>query len=61
LANRAQDELVIDLTRVGEELGREIDLGQWLTTMATYVGRVEVEEGVFRITSQMLELDPSTL
>ena len=57
----AQDELVIDLTRVGEELGREIDLGQWLTTMATYVGRVEVEEGVFRITSQMLELDPSTL
>ena len=57
----AQDELVIDLTRVGEELGREIDLCQWLTTMATYVGRVEVEERVFRITSQMLELDPSTL
>ena len=57
----AQDELVIDLTRVGEELGREINLGQWLTIMTTYVGRISVEEGVFRITSQMLELDPSTL
>jgi len=57
----AQDELVIDLARVGEELGREIDLGQWLTIMTTYVGRVEIEEGVFRITSQMLELEPSTL
>jgi hypothetical protein len=57
----AQDELVIDLARVGEELGREIELGQWLTIMTTYVGRVSVEEGgVFRITSQMLELDPST-
>ena len=56
----AQDELVIDLRRVGEELGREIELGQWLTIMTTYVGRVSVEEGLFRITSQMLELDPST-
>lgn len=57
----AQDELVIDLKRVGEELGRDIELGQWLTIMTTYVGRVSVEEGVFRITSRMLELDPSTV
>jgi hypothetical protein len=57
----AQDEIVVDLARVGEELGREIDLGQWLTIMTTYVGRVETEEGVFRITSRMLELEPSTL
>lgn len=53
----AQDELVIDMSRVGDELGREIDLGQWLTIMTTFVGRVEVEEGRFRITSEMLELD----
>jgi hypothetical protein len=57
----AQDEIVVDLARVGEELGREIDLGQWLTIMTTYVGRVETEEGVFRITSKMLELEPSPL
>ena len=57
----AQDELIIDLARVGEELGREIDLGQWLTIMTTYVGRVDIEEGVFRVTSQMLELEPSAL
>jgi hypothetical protein len=54
----AEDDLVIDLKHVGEELGREIELGQWLTIMTTYVGRVSVEEeGIFRITSQMLELD----
>ena len=54
----AQDELVIDLKRVGEELGRNIELGQWLTVMTTYVGRVSTDqEGIFRITSQMLELD----
>jgi len=57
----AQDELVVDLRRVGDELGRDIDLSQWLTIMTTYVGRVEVEDGIFRITSQMLELDRSTL
>jgi hypothetical protein len=57
----AEDELIVDLSRVSEELGREIDLGQWLTIMSTYVGRVAIEDGVFRITSQMLELDPSTL
>ncbi|MBF6567558.1 MAG: MmoB/DmpM family protein [Candidatus Binataceae bacterium] len=55
---KAQDELVIDLKRVGEELGREIELGQWLTIMTTFVGRVSVEEGAFRITSEMLEFAP---
>ena len=57
----AQGELVVDLARVGEELGREIALGQWLTIMTTYVGRVEIEENLFRITSRMLELEPSTV
>jgi hypothetical protein len=57
----AVDEIVIDLKRVGEELGRDIELGQWLTIMTTFVGRVSVEEeGVFKITSQMLDLEPST-
>jgi hypothetical protein len=56
----APNELIVDMTRVGDELGRQIDLGQWLTIMTTYVGRVEVEEGRFRITSEMLELERST-
>lgn len=53
----APDELIIDMARVGEELGSEIDLSQWLTIMTTYVGRVMVEEGRFRLTSKMLELE----
>lgn len=57
---KAQDELVIDLKRVGEELGRDIALGQWLTIMTTFVGRIAVEEGTFRITSEMLEFAPPT-
>lgn len=55
----APNELIVDMARVGDELGREIDLGQWLTIMTTYVGRVEIEEGRFRITSEMLELERS--
>lgn len=56
----APGELVIDMARVGEELGGEIDLSQWLTIMTTYVGRVVVEEGLFRLTSKMLELERPT-
>ncbi len=53
----APDELIVDMARIGEELGSEIDLGRWLTIMTTFVGRVEVEEGRFRLTSKMLELE----
>jgi hypothetical protein len=50
-------EIQIDMARVGEELGREITLSNWLVVMTTFVGRAAPEEGCFRVTSDMLELD----
>jgi len=52
--------LLADLPKVGTLNRRQIATLAGLARFS-YVGRVEVEEGVFRITAQMLELDPSTL
>lgn len=51
------DELVIDMERVGEELGEPIGLSEWLVVMSTFVGRVETDPGYFRVTSRMVELE----
>jgi hypothetical protein len=55
---RAEDEIFIDMERVGQELGRELSLGQWLVVMTSFVGRAAPGANHFRVTSQMLELDP---
>ena len=54
----AEGEIPIDLNRVGEELGRELSLSQWLVSMSSYVGRVETEQASFRVTSKMADLEP---
>lgn len=56
----AEKEISIDLQLVAQELGREISMGEWLVVMSTYVGRVETEETVFRVTSEMLQMGADT-
>ena len=51
-----EKEIVIDLNKVGEELGEDISLSQWLVVMSTFVGRVETEPDRFRVTTEMLQL-----
>ena len=57
----ADDEIVIDITRVGEELGEPIALSDWLVVMSTFVGRVVTDPATFRVTSALtdLEVDPA--
>lgn len=50
-------EIYVDMTRVGEEMGREVTLSSWLVVMTTFVGRAAPEEHHFRVTSDMLELN----
>jgi len=50
-------EIYVDMGRVGEEMGREITLSNWLVVMTTFVGRAAPEENYFRVTSEMLELN----
>ncbi|MBI2803263.1 MAG: MmoB/DmpM family protein [Gammaproteobacteria bacterium] len=54
------DEIVIDLDRVGQELGEFISLGDWLVVMSSFVGRVMTDPRTFRVTSQMLDFEPVT-
>lgn len=53
----AQDEIVIDMNRVGEELGEPIALSEWLVIMSTFVGRVITEPTFFRVTSDVTGID----
>jgi hypothetical protein len=52
-----EGEIVIDLTRVGEELGEKISLGSWLVVMSSFVGRVVTDPMTFRVTSHMTDLE----
>lgn len=52
----ADDEIRVDMHRVGEELGRELTLSQWLVVMSSFVGRAAPGADYFRVTSDMLDL-----
>jgi hypothetical protein len=53
----ADDEIVISMDKVGQELGRQIELSQWLVIMSTFVGRAAPGPDFFRVTSKMVELE----
>ena len=53
----AADEIVVDMRRVGEELGENISLSEWLVVMSTFVGRVVTDPHCFRVTTQMTDLE----
>lgn len=52
----ADNELRVEMSRVGEELGSPITLGQWLVVMVTFVGRAAPGGDYMRVTSQMMDL-----
>lgn len=53
----SEGEIVIDLVRVGQELGEQISLGNWLVIMSSFVGRVITDPMSFRVTSHMTDLE----
>lgn len=53
----SEREIVIDLERVGQELGEQISLGDWLVIMSSFVGRVITDPMSFRVTSHMTDLE----
>jgi hypothetical protein len=55
----ADGEIIVDLSRVGEELGEAIALTDWLVVLSTFVGRVVTDPHTFRVTSHMTDLDPA--
>ena len=53
----ADDEIVVSMDKVGQELGRPIELSQWLVIMSSFVGRAAPGPDFFRVTSKMVELE----
>lgn len=53
----ADDEIVVSMDKVGQELGRSIELSQWLVVMSSFVGRAAPGPDFFRVTSKMVELE----
>jgi hypothetical protein len=53
----ADDEIVVPMEKVSEELGRPIELGQWLVIMSSFVGRAQPGPDFFRVTSKMIDLE----
>jgi MmoB/DmpM family len=53
-------EIVVDIARVGEELGEKITLGDWLVIMSSFVGRVMTDPMTFRVTSHLTDLETVT-
>jgi hypothetical protein len=51
------DEIYVDMGRVGQELGRPLALSEWLVTLVSFVGRAAPGADYFRVTSQMTDLD----
>jgi hypothetical protein len=50
----AEDELVVDLTKISALLERPFDEKDFLVYVSSYYGRVSVEDGAIRLLSDML-------
>jgi hypothetical protein len=53
----ADDEICVEMERVGRRLGRSIALRQWLSVMSSFVGRAAPGSDCFRVTSELLDAD----
>jgi len=53
----ARSRITIDFVAVGERLGRPLSLPEFLVSMSSYYGRVDVDDSAFIVTSEMLQLD----
>ena len=52
-----EGKIEIDVTAVGERLGRELDVPSFLVVMSSYYGRAQVNEHTFGVYSEMLQLE----
>jgi hypothetical protein len=54
---QGEGEICIDLDRVSEAFGDSLSMGQWLVTMSSYIGRINLDDRHFRVTSDVLQLE----
>jgi hypothetical protein len=52
-----EGKIEVDVTAVGERLGRDLDVPTFLVVMSSYYGRAQVTENTFGVYAEMLQLD----
>jgi hypothetical protein len=55
-----EGKIEIDVTEVGERLGRELDVPSFLVIMSSYYGRAQVDEQKFGVYAEMLQLEEAS-
>ena len=55
-----EGKIEVDVTAVGERLGRDLDVPTFLVVMSSYYGRAQVTENTFGVYSEMLQLEESS-
>lgn len=52
-----EDKIEVDVSAVGERLGRDLDMSTFLVVMTSYYGRVQVTNNMFGVYAEMLQLE----
>lgn len=53
----AHREIVIDAAELSDYVGREMSVEDVLVNFATYIGRVDVQDGAVSVTAEFLQID----
>lgn len=52
-----EDKIEVDVSAVGERLGRNLDVPAFLVVMSSYYGRAQVTDNTFGVYAEMLQLE----
>jgi alkene monooxygenase coupling protein len=55
-----ENKIEVDVSAVGERLGRDLDMPTFLVVMTSYYGRVQVTDNMFGVYSEMLQMEESS-
>jgi hypothetical protein len=55
-----EGKIEVDISAIGERLGRDLDMPTFLVVMTSYYGRAQVTDYTFGVYSEMLQLEESS-
>ena len=55
-----EGKIEVDVSAIGERLGRDLDMSTFLVVMTSYYGRVQVTDNMFGVYSEMLQMEESS-
>lgn len=52
-----EGKIEVDVSEVGERLGRDLDMSTFLVVMSSYYGRVQMTDHIFGVYAEMLQME----